>query len=116
VFRQLIERLEWQNALPALAVDDDLVGAAEHPAPWSLDTSACESPQLYSYMTASNIPRSPCKQGLIFCKPAICAVPVAKMARPIIKGIADNGYYLPRLDEVEGDLANVQADRSYRIG
>ena len=63
----------------------------------------CKGEDLFAIshdITGANIPRSPCTQGWIFCEQfelgRRTALPVPIMAEPIIKGIADNGYYVWR--------------------
>jgi hypothetical protein len=63
----------------------------------------CEGEDLYAVshdITGGNIPRSPCTLGWRFCKafelgPRL-TVPAPIMAEPILKGIADVGYYVWR--------------------
>jgi hypothetical protein len=63
----------------------------------------CEGEDLYAVshdITGANIPRSPCTQGWQLCEafelgPSL-AVPAPIMPGPILKGIADIGYYMWR--------------------
>jgi hypothetical protein len=63
----------------------------------------CKGEDLFAIshdITGANIPRSPCTQGWIFCEQfelgPRARVPAPIMAEPIIKGIANNGYYVWR--------------------
>jgi len=63
----------------------------------------CEGEDLYAVshdITGANIPRSPCTLGWRFCEAfelgQRLAVPAPVMAEPILKGIADVGYYVWR--------------------
>jgi hypothetical protein len=63
----------------------------------------CMGEDLYAVshdITGGNIPRSPCSQGWHFCEEfqlgRLAPVPAPIMAEPILKGIADHGYYIWR--------------------
>jgi hypothetical protein len=63
----------------------------------------CEGEDLYAVsrdITGANIPRSPCTRGWPLCRPFELgrglAVPAPIMPEPILKGIADVGYYVWR--------------------
>jgi hypothetical protein len=63
----------------------------------------CEGEDLYAVshdITGANIPRSPCTQGWRLCESFELgrrrAVPAPVMAEPILRGIADVGYYVWR--------------------
>jgi hypothetical protein len=63
----------------------------------------CEGEDLYAVshdITGANIPRSPCTQGWrlreTFELGRHLAVPASVMPEPILKGIADVGYYVWR--------------------
>ena len=63
----------------------------------------CQGEDLFAVshdMTGANIPRSPCTHGWEFCEQFELGlrsrVPAPIMAEPIMKGIADNGYYVWR--------------------
>jgi hypothetical protein len=63
----------------------------------------CDSEDLYAVShdrTGRNIPRSPCTQGWRLCVEFQLGphtpVPAPIQAGPILKGVADNGYYLWR--------------------
>jgi hypothetical protein len=63
----------------------------------------CQGEDLFAVshdMTGGNIPRSPCTHGWEFCEQFELGlrmrVPAPIMAEPIMKGIADNGYYVWR--------------------
>ena len=63
----------------------------------------CKGEDLYAVshdITGSNIPRSPCTQGWAFCERFLLGrdapVPAPIMAEAILKGIADDGYYVWR--------------------
>ena len=63
----------------------------------------CEGEDLYAVshdITGGNIPRSPCTQGWRFCQEFQLArhlpVPAPILPEPILKGIADVGYYVWR--------------------
>lgn len=63
----------------------------------------CGGEDLYAVsrdITGANIPRSPCTQGWHFCEAfelsRRLAVPAPIMPEPILKGIADVGYYVWR--------------------
>jgi hypothetical protein len=63
----------------------------------------CQGEDLFAVshdMTGANIPRSPCTHGWEFCEQfelgLRARVPAPIMAEPIMKGIADNGYYVWR--------------------
>jgi hypothetical protein len=59
----------------------------------------CEGEDLYA-VSGANIPRLPCTQGWRFCEAfelgRRLAVPAPIMSEPILKGIADVGYYVGR--------------------
>jgi hypothetical protein len=63
----------------------------------------CQGEDLFAIshdITGANIPRSPCTQGWIFCEQfelgPRARVPAPIMAEPIIRGIANYGYYVWR--------------------
>jgi hypothetical protein len=63
----------------------------------------CMDEDLYAVsheITGANIPRSVCTQGWRFCEEFQLGrrayVPAPVMAEPILKGIADKGYYVWR--------------------
>lgn len=63
----------------------------------------CKDEDLYAVshdVTGANIPRSPCALGWQFCEKfqlgQDAPVPAPILAAPILKGIADHGYYVWR--------------------
>jgi hypothetical protein len=78
----------------------------------------CKGEDLYAVshdMTGSNLPRSSCTQGWQLCEEfqlgRRAPVPAPIMVEPILRGIADHGYYVWR-GWSSGPAARPQRDHS----